>query len=77
MPENSGSYRVAFEAGKATDVELADAAPDLSVTEETLCQLIVGRIDLNDARYRMGTVVQGNEGVLASVFTRCPVSLDL
>ena len=77
MPESSGRYRVAYEAGKAVAVEKTDEGPDLSVTEETLCQLIVGRIGLNDARYRAGTVVHDNEQDLEQVFVRRPVSLDL
>jgi hypothetical protein len=77
MPENGGFYRVTFEASKATTVETTDREPDLSVTEETLCQLVVGRIDLNDAGYRAGTVIHGNEETLAQVFVRRPVCLDL
>ncbi|MBQ1839967.1 MAG: sterol carrier protein domain-containing protein, partial [Atopobiaceae bacterium] len=77
MPENSGCYRVMFGAGKAIAVETTDREPDLSVTEETLCQLVVGRIDLNDARYRAGTVIHGNDENLAQVFVRRPVCLDL
>jgi predicted acetyltransferase len=77
MPENSGCYRVTFGTGKAIAVEMTDREPDLSVTEETLCQLVVGRIDLNDARYRAGTVIHGNEEILAQVFVRRPVCLDL
>ena len=77
MPENSGCYRVTFEAGKAIAVERTGEEPDITVTEETLCQLVVGRINLNDARYRVGTVLRGNEKTLAQVFVRRDVCLDL
>lgn len=77
MPENSGRCRVTFADGRATAVETTEEEPDLSVTQETLCQLVVGRINLNDACYRAGTVVHGNEGTLNQVFVRRSVSLDL
>ena len=50
---------------------------DLQVSEETLCQLIVGRIGLEDARYREGTIVATNANTLTSVFVRRPISLAL
>lgn len=77
MPENDGRYRVSFGAGKATTVEKTEDGADLSVTEETLCQLVVGRIGLDDARYRAGTVIQGSKQVLEQMFVRRPVCLDL
>ena len=77
MPENDGRYRVSFGAGKATAVEKTEDGADLSVTEETLCQLVVGRIGLDDARYRAGTVIQCSKQVLEQVFVRRPVCLDL
>ena len=77
MPQNDGTYRVAYHAGRAVQVERTNAVPDLQVSEETLCQLVVGRIDLEDARYRKGTIVATNADTLTHVFVRRPISLVL
>lgn len=76
MPENTGAYRVTF-GPEATQVELTSDPADLEVTEQTLCQLVVGRISLDDALYREGTVVRAQEGLLRQVFVRRSVSLAL
>ena len=77
MPQNDARYRVSYFGGYAVQVTRTDAAPDLQVSEETLCQLIVGRIGLEDARYREGTIVATNADTLTSVFVRRPISLAL
>ena len=76
MPANSGAYRVTFGAD-GTRVERTDDAADLEVTEETLCQLVAGRINLDDARYRAGTVIHAQEALLGQVFVRRSIALDL
>lgn len=76
MPENTGAYRVTF-GPEATQVELTSDPADLEVTEQTLCQLVVGRISLDDALYREGTIVHAQKDVLRQVFVRRPVSLAL
>ncbi len=49
-------------------VSRTDAAPDLTVTEETFLLLSLGLADLNAALYRENTVLSGNREVLKNVF---------
>ena len=75
LPESTGRYQVCYEDGRATSVTRCDLAADLQVQETTLTQLVVGRIGLDEARYRPGTLVAGNEQALAQAFVRHPVHL--
>ena len=75
LPESTGRYQVCYEDGRATSVTRCDLAADLQVQETTLTQLVVGRIGLDEARYRPGTLVAGNEQALAQAFVRRPVHL--
>lgn len=79
LPENSGLYTVSYRDGKASDVVRSDdlegmtelsstVAPDLEVTQETLCPMILGRFDLKTATYRPGTKVNGKQEILAQAF---------
>ena len=76
MPENSGSYRVSYEEGEAL-VERCDAAPDLRVSIQTLALLVSGRIGLDGALLRDGTLLLGNKPLLSRVFRQRPVHLAL
>lgn len=77
MSENTGAYRVTFTPVGGAQVALTNDPVDMEVTEQTLCQLVVGRISLDDALYREGTTVRANGSVLRQVFVRRPVSLQL
>ncbi len=75
LPENTGSYAVDVESGKAVSVTQFDGSADLDLIAETFCQLAIGRIDLPAALYRGGTVLHGNEDLLRRVFVKKPLLL--
>ena len=75
LPENSGHYQVSYDDGQASSVTLCDLPADLQVESTTLTQLVVGRMALDEARYRPGTLIHDSERALARVFTRRPVHL--
>ena len=77
LPEVGGRWQVTYADGCTTTVTHTDRTPDLVVDETTACQLIVGRISLNDARYRPDVQVMGNDSTLARVFVRRPIHLAL
>ncbi|MEE1227840.1 MAG: GNAT family N-acetyltransferase [Lachnospiraceae bacterium] len=68
MSENTGSYKVLFKDGKTVSVELTNQEADLIVNEDTFTSLAVGRINLAQALYRPGTILQNNEKLLEQVF---------
>ncbi|WP_130837794.1 sterol carrier protein domain-containing protein [Lachnoclostridium sp. Marseille-P6806] len=75
LPENTGTYTVIFDSGKVLSIVRNDADADMDVTVETFCQLAVGRIDRDMARYREGTVLYSNEALLRELFVKKPVLL--
>lgn len=75
LPENTGTYVVRYEDGKAVSVTKGGGDADMTVTEETFCQLAAGLIDLAAAEYRGGTAVRANRAVLEKVFSRKPLFL--
>jgi hypothetical protein len=76
MPENSGTYRISYETEEAL-VARRDAAPDLRVSIQTLALLVSGRIGLDGALLRDGTLLLGNKPLLSRVFRQRPVHLAL
>ena len=70
LPENTGTYAVKYENGKAILVEKTDAAADLEVTEQTFCQLVLGIITPGEAVYREGTKINSNQEILERFFVR-------
>ena len=77
LPEVAGRWQVSYEAGHATSVEATDVAPDLVADVTTATQLILGRISLEDALYRLDVQLLGNADTLAHAFVRRPVHLTL
>ena len=76
LPENTGTYEVCYEDGRAVRVNRTDEAADMTVTVETFCQLAIGLVDLQAALYRTGTRILGNEEVLRQVFVRKRILTD-
>lgn len=71
LEENSGCYKVNYAYGKVERVEvLAHAEADLTVTEQTLTQMVIGLINLDTATYRLGTKLHSNHETLAKVFVK-------
>ncbi len=77
LPEVAGRWRVTYADGHATSVEATDSAPDLKVDETVACQLVLGRIGFDEARYRPNVQVLGNVETLSHTFVRRPVYLAL
>ena len=77
MPEVGGRWRVEYRNGRATRVALTDAAPDLIADQTVACQLVLGRIGLDDALLRSDVRVLANADTLARAFVRRPVHLSL
>lgn len=77
LPEVAGRWRVSYADGHATSVEATESAPDLMVDETVACQLILGRIGLEEARYRPNVQVLGNVETLSHSFVRRPIYLAL
>jgi hypothetical protein len=68
---------VKYEDGKVVSVEPTDLAPDMIADETLACQLILGRIGLDDALYRPGVQLLGNAATLSLAFVRRSVPLAL
>ncbi|WP_143321795.1 sterol carrier protein domain-containing protein [Clostridium sp. HBUAS56010] len=69
LPHNSGVYTVSYSNGKARSVlqtPMGDA--DMKVSIQTLCQMVLGSIDLNAAAYRFGSEIYSNQDTLKKVF---------
>lgn len=77
LPEVAGRWRVCFESRRTVSVSRTDLVPDLIVDQTVACQLVLGRIGLDEARYRPGTRVQKNVDSLTQVFVRRPIYLSL
>ncbi len=70
LPENTGTYAVAYADGCAVDVAQTDGEADLSVTVETFLQMAIGLVNLDGALFRRGSRLYGNEETLRKVFVR-------
>jgi predicted acetyltransferase len=71
LPQNTGFYTVSYAAGKAHSVvQTAQGKADITVTIQTLCQMILGLVDLNMASYRCDVKIYSNQQVLSAVFIR-------
>lgn len=71
MTENTGLYKVSYQGSKTVSVERSNdmtQTADLDVDETTLVQLLAGRADLWEAKYRPGTKVNGNRQILEQAF---------
>ena len=77
LPEVSGRWQVTYENRRATNVTCTDLAPDLVASQTVACQLVLGRISLEDALYRPGVQALGNTDTLTQVFVRRPIYLSL
>ena len=77
LPEVSGRWQVTYENRRATNVTCTDLAPDLVASQTVACQLVLGRISLEDALYRSGVQALGNTDTLTQVFVRRPIYLSL
>lgn len=77
LPEIAGRWRVAYEDGKAVSVEPTDLAPHMIADETVTCQLILGRVGLDDALYSPDVQLLGNAETLSRAFLRRPVHLAL
>ena len=75
--EIAGRWQVKYEDGKVVSVEPTDLAPDMIADETLACQLILGRIGLDDALYRPGVQLLGNAETLSRAFVRRSVHLAL
>jgi len=70
LPENTGTYTVKLEDGEVTGVEKGIGPADISMTEETFCQLAVGLTGLDECLYREGTRLERDNPLLSKVFRR-------
>ena len=71
IPGNSGTWKVTREGAVRTE-----EAPDLSVSEKALGQLVSGAVSLEEAEYREDTEVHGNREMLERVFIRKPILVE-
>ena len=71
IPRNSGTWKVTREGAVRTE-----EAPDLSVSEKALGQLVSGAVSLEEAEYREDTEVHGNREMLERVFIRKPILVE-
>lgn len=72
--ENSGTYQVSFD-GKKTEVRETKLEADITVDIQTFTQLITGKIDVNDAEYKVDTVLRRDNDLLRKVFMKRPIAL--
>ena len=71
IPENNGVWKVTAEAVTPTD-----EAPDLSVSEKALGQLVSGAVNLAEAELRGDTVVYRNREAFEKTFIRKPILVE-
>lgn len=76
LPENDGTWQVAFENGVATAERTEDAAPDMRLDMRAFTQLAVGSVSLGGLLIaRPDLKIEGNEETLRRVFHRRRVFL--
>ena len=71
IPENNGTFEVAFGPGRENDARRTDAAPDVELTIQDFSRLLIGCMDL-DPEWLPGAKVQGDIGEARKVFYRKP-----
>lgn len=70
LPENTGTYQVAYQNRQAVSVRKTNGTADIEVTETTFCQLAIGFINLSEALYKEGTKINGNQVTLECIFIK-------
>lgn len=70
LAENTGTYEVRYENGKAVCVRKLDAPGNMTVPVNTFCQLALGVVSLAQAEYQPGTVIHRNRETLERVFVQ-------
>ena len=71
IPENTGVYAVKFADCAAISVDKTDAGDaDITVSVQTLAQMVLGFHDLSSLLYRPDVVRRGNAETLSAVFIR-------
>ena len=68
LPQNTGVYALEWENGVMRRVKRADKPADLEIDVETLAQLTTGWLNMDEARYKRGVAVHGNDSVLNDLF---------
>lgn len=76
LPENDVVFRVAAENGRTTAVRQTGKAADLTLDIGTLTQLCLGSLSLDEAMFKPGVILAGNEQVLRQAFPHRPVFLN-
>ena len=71
IPENNGTWHVSAEG-----VVPSSQAPDLTVSEKALGQLVSGAVSLSEAVLREDTVLHGNQDTLSRIFVRKPILVE-
>ena len=71
IAENNGTWLVTEEGATPTG-----EAPDLTVTEKAMSQLICGAVSLAEAAYRTDVTIAGNRDTLEKVFERKPILVE-
>ena len=74
LPDNEGCYQVKFTDGKASAAR-CECKPDLRLSVQTLAQLALGFLGLEEAAYKPDVRILDNEDALRAVFIKKPVFL--
>lgn len=67
LPENSGCYRLRYADG-ALSAEKGEFEADLCLSEQTLCQLCLGALSMDQARWKQDVILKGKNPALWALF---------
>lgn len=76
LPENDGVFQVTGGAAPTVERLPQDAPADLSLDIGTLTQLCLGTLSLEEALFKPGVILHGNENVLKKAFPKGAVFLN-
>ena len=70
LPRNTGAYKIAWDSAGLTVEKVDCDAPDLSLSVETLAQLVTGYINMEEAGFRPDVKVHNKALALAKLFPK-------
>ncbi len=73
LPENNGSFAVAFQSGKAVSVEKTDDQPDISLSVAMLSKFLLGECEASKLAHYPGVTVNCDSALAAQVFYKKPL----
>ncbi len=73
LPENNGSFAIAFQSGKAVSVDLTDDKPDITLSIAMLSKFLLGECEVSQLAHYPGVTVDCDDALAKQVFYKKPL----